>query len=229
MKSTEGNPAMTLKTVDRPKLVGCILAGGLSRRMGGGDKCLINIQNKPILEYVIKRLSPQVDEIVINANGDANRFSPFKLPVISDPIDGFAGPLAGILAGLLWTKKNAPEVKYMLSVAGDTPFFPLNLANDLAMNQSATKSEIKLASSHGKLHPVFGLWPVQLASNLKRWLTSGQEKKVLAWVNCHPNHAVEFGGIQVGDELIDPFFNINTPADKAIATELINEIDLEES
>ena len=219
---------MEAESVDKPNVVGCILAGGQSRRMGGGDKCLINIRDKPILEYVIERLTPQVGQIVINANGDLDRFSSFKLPVTSDPIDGFAGPLAGILAGLLWTKQNLPSTKYMLSVAGDTPFFPLDLAIKLTGDQSTLPFQIKLASSHGKVHPVFGLWPIELASDLEIWLTSGQDKKVLSWVDCHPNNFVEFEGIQIGDEFFDPFFNINTPADKAVATELIHKLSFRE-
>ncbi|QDG77904.1 molybdenum cofactor guanylyltransferase MobA [Labrenzia sp. PHM005] len=195
----------------RDKVLGCVLAGGQSRRMGGGDKTLLDLNGKPMLEIIFDRLSPQVPQIVLNANGDANRFSRFPFPVVSDSIAGFAGPLAGILAGLDYARENLPDVSHVISVAGDTPFFPVDLVDRFLATTPADKPVIALASSADKLQPVFGLWPVALAEDLHDWLAKGQSGKVLAFVDRHDSIEVAFELDQATG--LDPFFNANRPDD----------------
>lgn len=196
-------------------LAGCILAGGLARRMGGGDKPLLALDGRPLLAHVIDRLAPQVGPMVLNANGDAARFSSFALPVAADPVEGFAGPLAGVLAGLRWAQTNRPEVPGVVSVAGDTPFFPTDLVTRLISARGAQVDRIVLAKADGHLHPVFGYWPVALADALERFLREATTRKVLAFVDAHDNAIADFGASTGGG---DPFFNINTPEELAEAS-----------
>lgn len=191
-------------------VLACILAGGQSRRMGGGDKTLIDLGGKPMLARIIDRLSPQTGRIVLNANGDPTRFADFGFPVVADPVGDYAGPLAGILAGLSFAREHAPGVRYVVSVAGDTPFFPKNLVSRLRNAVPADRPVIALASSHDRLHPVFGLWPAALADDLHDWLSSGQSGKVLAFVDRHDSVEVSFDDDETG---MDPFFNANRPED----------------
>jgi molybdopterin-guanine dinucleotide biosynthesis protein A len=197
--------------ISKDRVLGCVLAGGQSRRMGGGDKTLIDLNGKSMLEIILDRLTPQVSQIVLNANGDPERFAQFQLPVEPDPIGGFAGPLAGVLAGLDHARRNLPRVSHVVSVAGDTPFYPSNLVDRFLEAAPGDKPVIALASSSDKLHPVFGLWPVALYNDLHDWLSTGQSGKVLAFVDRHDS-------IEVGFELdqatgLDPFFNANRPDD----------------
>ncbi|MBD1546714.1 molybdenum cofactor guanylyltransferase MobA [Roseibium aggregatum] len=195
---------------DENSVLACILAGGQSRRMGGGDKTLIDIGGKSMLAHIIDRLSPQTERIILNANGDPSRFADFGFPVVADPVGDYAGPLAGILAGLTYARDHAPQVRYVVSVAGDTPFFPKTLVSGLLSAVPAARPVIALASSHDRLHPVFGLWPVALAEDLHNWLSSGQSGKVLAFVDRHESVEVAFEDDETG---MDPFFNANRPED----------------
>ncbi|MEM9635679.1 MAG: molybdenum cofactor guanylyltransferase MobA [Pseudomonadota bacterium] len=198
-------------TVD--KVLGCVLAGGQSRRMGGGDKSLMDLGGKTMLEMILSRFTPQVPSVILNANGDPKRFSRFGLPVISDPVGEFAGPLAGVLAGLSYAREKQPDITHVVSVAGDTPFFPVSLVKRLCSSVPADKPVIALASSSDKLHPVFGLWPVALHADLHDWLTTGQSGKVLAFVDRHDSVEVSFDTDPVTG--LDPFFNANKPDDLA--------------
>jgi len=191
-------------------VLACILAGGQSRRMGGGDKTLIEIGGKPMLAHIIDRLAPQAGRIILNANGDPSRFADFGFPVVADPVGDHAGPLAGILAGLTYARDHAPGVRHVVSVAGDTPFFPRTLVSRFLNAVPADRPVIALASSHDRLHPVFGLWPVALADDLHDWLSSGQSGKVLAFVDRHDSVEVAFEDDETG---MDPFFNANRPED----------------
>ena len=193
-------------------LLGVVLAGGLSRRMGGGDKCMIPIAGKPMLQHAIDRLRPQVGEVVINANGDPGRFAPFEMTVVPDTVDGFAGPLAGVLAGLQWAKQNRPDVTHIVSAASDTPFFPSDLAKRFADAAIGATPTIALAESGGKVHPVFGLWPVALAGDLDHWMKTSGTRKVLAFVDLFPSVRVSFDDSPTPGDL-DPFFNANSPED----------------
>ncbi len=192
---------------------GVILAGGLARRMGGGDKALLPIDGQPMLAHIVARIAPQVSAFIINANGDPARFAEFGAPVVADPIDGFAGPLAGILAGLLWAKSLKPSLTHVVSVAGDTPFFPADLAARLSKMRGDATETIVLAASGGRVHPVFGLWPVSLASDLSAFLADSDNRKILAFVDRHPSDQVEFSAISGANGDVDPFFNINRPDD----------------
>lgn len=192
-------------------VTGVLLAGGQSRRMGGGDKCLLPLAGKPMLAHAIDRLAPQVGALVLNANGPAERFAEFDLPVASDTVAGFVGPLAGILTGCRWSVAHHPDHRFIVTAAGDTPFFPTDLVARLV--EAATDEKIiVLAASSGRTHPVFGLWPVGLADDLERWLSVPENRKILTWVNRHPNKLVEFD-TSAGEPAGDPFFNINTPED----------------
>ncbi|QDY68578.1 molybdenum cofactor guanylyltransferase MobA [Qingshengfaniella alkalisoli] len=200
--------------------LGVILAGGLARRMGGRDKGLLSLGGRPILSHVIDRLSPQVTDLVLNANGDPARFASFGLPVVADTTTGFPGPLAGVLAGM----ERAAEagLDHIVTVAADTPFFPCDLvprlqlgaeASGLPLSQAATVTE----AATPRIHPTFGLWPVVLRDDLRECLQSGMRKIVL-WTERHGCAPVLFP--RVG---FDPFFNVNTPDDLDRAEELITE------
>lgn len=206
------------------KVLGILLAGGLSRRMGGGDKGLMPLGGKPLLSYALDKLEAQTDAVIINANGDPNRFKDFDAPIVHDTLTGFAGPLAGILAGLRFAQKMNEKPDFIASAAADTPFFPNNLVIAFK-NQIKTDKTIVLATSNGQRHPVFGLWPVALADDLENWLSNSNNRKVLAWVNQHEWAISDFEAAQLGKETIDPFFNINTPEDFSMAESLLEGID----
>jgi molybdopterin-guanine dinucleotide biosynthesis protein A len=204
-----------------------ILAGGLGKRMGGGDKPLVALGGKPMLARVVARLAPQVERIVINANGDPARFASYGLPVVADTIVGFPGPLAGILAGMRWSRANLPEARFIVSAASDTPFFPENLVERLAEGCGRDEETIALAASPAGTHPVFGLWPVALADDLEAFLKSDSGGKILTYADRHLRLNVPFDDIVLpGGATVDPFFNVNTPEDAARAAEIAAAFDL---
>ena len=207
---------------------GVLLAGGRSRRMfaddtGSGDqprdKCLKMIGERTMLAHVIARLAPQVDRLVLNANGDPARFAAYDLPVIADPVAGFAGPLAGVLAGMRWSAKHAPQASHIVTVSTDAPFLPTNLVSRLAHCLRERPDAIAIATSNGNCHPVIGLWPVKHANDLERQLASGM-RKVLHWSDRHGTLLCPFDPVDIGGERIDPFFNANTPCELAQARRL---------
>jgi molybdopterin-guanine dinucleotide biosynthesis protein A len=194
---------------------GLVLAGGLARRMGGGDKALIRIGNETILQRALARLAPQVDGIVLNANGDPSRFAAFGLPVVADSVPDFAGPLAGILAGLDWVVAHRPGTEWIVSVPGDCPFLPRDLVERLHAARIAEGTPLACAHSGDWRHPVVGLWHVALREDLRRAVTVEDLRKIEVWTARH--------GVALADwptEPVDPFFNVNTPEDVAKATEL---------
>ena len=202
--------------------IGVLLAGGQARRMGGGDKCLLELAGKPLLAHVIERLAPQTERLVLNANGDPARFAEFGLPVIADPVEGFAGPLAGVLAGFNWARENAPHARWIATAATDTPFFPLDLVPRLLDATVGQYPAIALAKSNGRMHPVFGLWPTVLFEDLREALEHGT-RKVLDWTGRHPTMTAEFPDVRLGEATLDPFFNANRPDDLAHAEALLSE------
>ena len=201
------------------RIVGVVLAGGRARRMGGGDKCFLSLNNNSLLDSVLERLAPQVAKIVLNANGDASRFARYGLPVVPDPVAGFAGPLAGVLAGMIWAHENHAECRYIMTVAGDTPFFPMDLAQRFLDDTDGLYPAIVLAASNGRRHPVFGLWPVAHKDDLARHLENGS-RKILDWSERHISRISEFENEVAGGEEFDPFFNINRKEDLATARRL---------
>lgn len=194
----------------RAAVTGVVLAGGLSRRMGGGDKGLQMLAGKSMLAHVIDRLRPQVGAIVINANGDATRFAPFDLPVVADTIEGFVGPLAGVLAGMRWSVRHAPGASHIVTAAGDAPLLPADLVSRLMAAAMGRPRGIALARSQGELHPVIGAWPVALADDLQAELEGGV-RKVLRWTDKHGTIGVDFPLHGIGGRELDPFYNANTP------------------
>ncbi len=202
------------------QIAGVILAGGLSRRMGGGDKALRELGGKPLIRRVVARLEPQASPLAINANGEVSRFAAFGLPVIPDATGDFAGPLAGVLAGLRWAAGAAPGARFIATAACDTPFFPENLVQMLIAARGGVYPSIVLATSDGQVHPVFGLWPVALADDLAAALEEGT-RKVLHWVERHPHFTADFPFASAGGRFVDPFFNANTPEELAEAETLL--------
>jgi len=195
-----------------PPTLGLVLAGGLARRMGGGDKARIRIGGVTILERVLGRLAPQCSRIVISANGDPARFADTCLPVVADSVPDFAGPLAGILAGLDWTAANAPEYEWLVSVPNDCPFLPKNLVANLHDARAKVGAPLACACSGGWQQPVIGLWPVTLREDLRHALVSESLRKIGLWTARHG-----IGFADWPDEPIDPFLNVNTPEDAARA------------
>jgi len=201
-------------------VIGVLLAGGLARRMGGGDKCLLELAGKPMLTYAIERLGPQTETLVLNANGDPARFAAFGLDVVPDPIAGYAGPLAGVLAGMEWAKRNRPSARWIATAASDTPFFPRDYVARLREAAQPHHPAIAMAASGGREHPVFSLWPVALISDLRSALETGT-RKILDWTDRHTTLKVEFQKMDRPDGMIDPFFNANTPEDLERAARLV--------
>lgn len=193
-------------------IAGLVLAGGLSRRMGGGEKGLQLLAGQSMISRVISRIAPQVEALAINANADPGPYLQFGLPVLPDTIGGHVGPLAGVLTGLEWAA-TLPCVTHIVSAATDTPFLPLDLVS--RFSEMAGPDRIVLARSNGNRHPVFGLWPVALRQDLAQWLATSDTMKVLAWANRHELTFCDFEAD--GDGAPDPFFNANTPEELAEA------------
>jgi molybdopterin-guanine dinucleotide biosynthesis protein A len=192
--------------------LGLVLAGGLARRMGGGDKTRIRIGGKTILERVLARLKPQCAAVILNANGDPMRFADTGLPVVADTVADFAGPLAGILAGLDWAAAHAPAITDIASAPGDCPFLPGDLVARLSAARQMSGLPLACARSGEWRHPVVGLWPVALRDDLRKALLEENMRKIEAWTARH--------GVAIADwpaRPVDPFFNVNTPADAAEA------------
>jgi molybdenum cofactor guanylyltransferase len=195
--------------------LGLVLAGGLARRMGGGDKPRTSIGGATILSRVLERMAPQCSRLILNANGDPARFADTGLPVIADDVPDFAGPLAGILAGLDWAAARAPDIATVVSVPGDCPFLPRDLVAQLSAAREAAGQPLACARSGEWRHPVVGLWPVALRADLRRAVVDEGLRKIELWTARH--------GVALADwpaEPVDPFFNVNTPEDAAAAERL---------
>jgi molybdopterin-guanine dinucleotide biosynthesis protein A len=202
-------------TGEHPKTLGVLLAGGLARRMGGGDKPMRTIGGRTIMERVIARLAPQCDQLILNANGDPRRFAAFSLPVIADEIEGFAGPLAGVLTALDWSATHRPDIAWVLSTATDCPFLPRDLVKRLHQARIAEDAQIAVAASGGHLHHVVALWNVSLRDQLRHALVAEDIRKVGYWMARYKPATVTWP-----DTPVDPFFNANTIEDIAEAERL---------
>jgi molybdopterin-guanine dinucleotide biosynthesis protein A len=203
---------LNLMSSPHPATLGLVLAGGLARRMGGGDKALIMIGGIPILDRVLGRLRPACTGIILNANGDPARFARYGLPVIPDSVPDFAGPLAGILAGLDWAAAHAPNVAWIASAPGDCPFLPDDLVSRLHEARQKAGAPLACARSGDWRHPVVALWSVALREDLRHALIEEDLRKIEVWTARH--------GIAVAEwpaKPLDPFFNVNTPEDAAEA------------
>jgi molybdopterin-guanine dinucleotide biosynthesis protein A len=193
------------------KPAGIILAGGLSRRIGGGDKTLRHLAGRPILDHVIARFGPQVGALALNANGDPQRFDAWPLPVIADSVAGYPGPLAGILAGMDWAARLPAPPAFIVTVPADAPFLPFDLVERLSAARDAAHADIAVAFSGGRRQPVIGLWRLAMAGELRRAMTSGL-RKVEAFIDRFCVEPVDYP-----TEPLDPFLNINSQADLALA------------
>jgi molybdopterin-guanine dinucleotide biosynthesis protein A len=197
------------------EIPGVLLAGGLARRMGGGDKPMRRIGGRTILERVIARLAPQCDGLVLNANGDPARFAAFGLPVIADGVENFPGPLAGILAGLDWAAAHRPDVEWIVSAAADCPFLPRDLVARLQQARADIDAQLAVAASDGQSHPVIGLWSVALREHLRHALVVEDIRKIDRWTARYKLATVTWPTTP-----LDPFFNANTMDDIAEAERL---------
>jgi molybdopterin-guanine dinucleotide biosynthesis protein A len=200
-----------MKTEFAPTL-GLVLAGGLARRMGGGDKALLEIGNETILDRVLARIAPQCERVILNANGDPARFARFGLPVVADDIPDFAGPLAGILAGLDWAAANMTDIEWVVSVPGDCPFVPRDLAARLPAARIEQGPALACAKTGDWRHPVGGMWQVALRADLRRALIDESLHKIEVWTGRHGVAIAERA-----DKPVDPIFNVNRPEDLAEA------------
>lgn len=210
----------TDRAASSPPTLGLVLAGGLARRMGGGDKALLRIGEATILERALGRFSPQCARVVLNANGDAARFAQAALPVVPDGVAGFAGPLAGVLAGLDWAAAHAPDLAWVASVPGDCPFLPRDLVERLHAARREAGTPLACARSGDWRHPVVALWPLALRADLRHALVVEDLRKIEVWTARH--------GVAIADwpaEPVDPFFNVNTPADAAEAERIARELE----
>lgn len=189
-----------------PPVAGLILAGGLSRRMGGGDKPLLEVGGQTLLARTVARLKPQARPLLLNANGDPHRFAGYGLPVRADIVEGYCGPLAGILTGLEWAREQG--VEWLATAAADTPLFPADLVARLWAARQRTQAELAVAVSGGREHPVFALWPVRLAADLRRAVVQDGVRRMGEFMERHAMARAEWLAAPH-----DPFFNVNSPED----------------
>jgi len=211
-------------------VTGVLLAGGLGRRMGGdGDKPLKSLGGRAILDLVVERARPQVDALVLNVNGDARRFDSYELPVAADVVEGYAGPLAGILTGMEWSRRDVPDARWMVSFATDAPFFPSDMVSRLIGEVEKSGAEMACAQSRGRTHPVFALWPIGLADDLRCAMLDEDMRKIDRWTARYHILHVDFDGPeQDAEPAIDPFFNINRPEDLIEAENWLREHPVQE-
>jgi molybdopterin-guanine dinucleotide biosynthesis protein A len=199
----------------RPDTLGVVLAGGLARRMGGGDKPLRLVAGRSLLDHLLDRLRPQLPVLILNANGDPARFATQGLKVVADPLPDHPGPLAGILAALDHAAEHHPELSFVVSVTGDAPFIPADLVAGLHAAREAAGVPMACAASGGRTHPPIGLWPVALRGELRAALLAG-ERKIDRWTARFGCAAADWP-----TEPFDPFFNANAPEDLAEAERLL--------
>jgi molybdopterin-guanine dinucleotide biosynthesis protein A len=191
------------------------MAGGLARRLGGGDKSLRQLGGVSLATHVIDRLRPQLAGLVLNANGDPARFAALGLPVAADSIAGFPGPLAGLLAGLDWAASHDRDIRWLVSAPADCPFLPMDLVARLAGALSAGDQAV-IAVSGERLHPVIGLWSVALREDLRLAVAKDGLRRMADWLARCQARTVDFPA-----RTPDPFFNVNTPEDLAMAAALL--------
>ncbi len=182
-------------------ITGLILAGGQGRRMGGVDKGLQILRDRPMIEWVIERLRPQVHDVLINANQNLDAYRAYRLPVVADAVGGFAGPLAGLHAGLC-----AVSTDELVTVPCDSPFLPLDLVARLAAARAAANADIAVAKTFDQPHPVFALVRTSVRPHLEAFLNGGG-RKIDTWYASLQMVEVPF------DDEIDAFSNINTRAE----------------
>ena len=197
-------------------VVGVILAGGLSRRFGGGDKCLRALGGQTLLSRVVDCVQPQVGHLIMNASGDGARFTDLELETVADVVGGALGPLAGVLTGMAWAKSHVRGPKWVATFASDAPFLPPDLVDRLYLRATEEQADIAMATSKGRVHPVFALWNIDLMENLTHALVDDGVRKVQAWASHHKVVQVEFAY-----ERVDPFFNVNCENDLAEAEILL--------
>lgn len=195
--------------------LGAILAGGLARRLGGGDKALQIVGGRTVLTRLVERMTPQVTQLILNANDDPRRFEGLGLPVVADRLPGHPGPLAGVLAALEWAALAEPATEWVVTVPGDAPFLPHDLVARLHAERQRSNAIFACAASNGWTHPVIGLWPVSVRDELHRAVAVDDIRKIDAFTRRHPGVAVEWPARPV-----DPFLNVNTPEDLAEADRL---------
>ena len=195
-------------------IAGLLLAGGLSRRMGGGDKCLRMLGGETILARIVARVAPQLGPLALNANGDAARFDEFGLPVLADVFPGNAGPLAGVLTGMEWAAEQ--KCVWLATIPTDAPFLPLDLIGQMGAAVAREGSDMACAASAGRNHPVIGLWPVRLRSALRHAMAAEDIRKVDSWTGRYKLSVVEFAS-----DPYDPLFNANRPEDLDRAEQIL--------
>jgi molybdopterin-guanine dinucleotide biosynthesis protein A len=208
-----------LKMADQvtPPTLGAILAGGLARRLGGGDKTLRTIGSRTVLDRLVDRVAPQVTRLILNANYDPQRFAALGLPVVADSLQDHPGPLAGVLAALDWTAMAEPGVEWVLTVPGDAPFVPRDLVPRLHAERLGNGATFACAASQGWTHPVIAVWPVSIRNELRTAVAEQGIRKIDTFTQRHPCVAVDWPVVPV-----DPFFNVNTPEDLAEADRLVS-------
>jgi molybdenum cofactor guanylyltransferase len=216
MKRAASSNATAIVTMTPDRVMAVVLAGGLARRMGGGDKCLKLLAGRPILAHVLERLDGQAARILLNANGDPARFASWGVPVAADVVAGFGGPLVGVLTALEWAAAHAPEITDVVSVPADGPFLPRDLVRRLVEARAGAGAVLAQAASNGRPNPVVGLWPVALAAELRRAVVEEGIAKVDAWTARYRLATVDFEVTQ-----LDPFFNANTQEDLVEAERLL--------
>jgi molybdopterin-guanine dinucleotide biosynthesis protein A len=193
---------------DQSPVIGVLLAGGLARRMGGGDKCLLPLGGKTLLQRTIERAQPQVHALLLSANGNHLRFARSRLPVVADKYPDFPGPLAGVHAALCWMREHQPDSEWLASFACDTPFFPTDMVMQMLTAAIGANSHLAIARSKNRVHSVFALWNVSLLPKVEQLLDQGAHPRLQEWTKAQGATEVEFGS-----DSYDPFFNINTPQD----------------
>jgi molybdopterin-guanine dinucleotide biosynthesis protein A len=208
---------------DRSRIAGVILAGGRSRRMGGGDKALMPLAGTPMIAHIAGRLAPQVGAAVIVANGDVTGLRPLGLPIVTDAVGDYSGPLAGLLSGMIWAREHRPEAQWIATTPCDTPFLPEDYVGALRQAAGDRAEAIAIAASESGSHFASGLWPMVLQKDLAASLEAG-EHRMHRWIERHANHLASFPTVTAGAHRIDPFFNVNTREDFAMAETIMKEL-----